>query len=190
MGYHRGDPMLDLKAKLASAGLVTDEDIKRVEKSKRGKGKPKAKGRGRGKGKGPGGLPQTKASHQLKVAAVKAMKRGEAYGEVRRWVERVRMDAPGKTPSDDAKTFHFATAAGPVGRLVVEPDVHGWLGDGSAAVVAYMSNHGLAHAVVPAAAGRDLVAVFPLWLRFLVGDERAGQLERDQPAAQTATDAT
>lgn len=164
--------MLDLKAKLASAGLVTDEDIQRVEKAKRAKGKRKGRGRGGG----------AKAPHKLDVAALSNLSRGEAYAEVRRWVERVRLDPPNKTPSEDAKTFHFATAKGPLGRLVVEPDVHGWLSDGAAGVIAFMSNHGLAHAVVPAEAARALAEVFPIWLRVLAGDARAGQRE-PQPTA-------
>jgi len=174
--------MLDLKAKLASLGLVTDEDIARVEKNKQGK-KRKGGGRGRG-GKARGvAAAAAKASHKLDVARLKAAGRGEAYTEVRKWVQRVRLDVPNKAPTDAAKTFHFSTAKGPLGRLVVEPDVHGWLGDGSAAVIAYMSNHGLAHAVVPADAGRALVELFPLWLRALAGDDRAGQPE---PPPETA----
>ncbi len=50
-GYHERSPMLDLKSKLAAAGLVTQEDVDRVEKAKRGPKKPKRGGRGRaGKG--------------------------------------------------------------------------------------------------------------------------------------------
>lgn len=172
--------MLDLKAKLASAGLVTDEDIERVEKSGRGKGKGKGRGKGKGgrsKGRGRNGLPDLKGSHRLEVGRLAKVGRGEAYVEVRRWVGRVRLDVPDKPPSEDAKTFHFPTAKGPVGRLVVEPDVHAWIAEGSAGVIAYMSDHGLAHAVVPAEAARDLAELFPLWLRVLAGDERAGKLE-------------
>ncbi len=176
--------MLDLKAKLASAGLVTDEDIQRVEKSKKKK-RSGGKGGGRGKGRARSGAGGPKA-HKLDAQRLKTLSRGEAYGEVRKWVERVRLDVPGKTPSEAAKTFHFATSRGPVGRLVVEPDVHGWLADGSAAVIAFMSNHGLAHAAVPAEAGRQLVEVFPLWLRVLVGDARAGQLEQAPASPDTA----
>ena len=48
--------MLDLKAKLAAAGLVTQKDVERVEKAKRGgSGKNKRRGgRGRKGGKGDG----------------------------------------------------------------------------------------------------------------------------------------
>lgn len=183
MRYHWAHGMLDLKAKLALAGLVTEEDIRRVEDSKRGKGKSKGgKSKRRGKGSGGGGA---KAAHKLDVARLKTLARGEAYAAVRRWIERVRLDVPGKPPSEEAKSFHFPTAKGSVGRIVVEPDAHGWLGEGTAGVVAYMSNHGLAHAVVPADAARTLVEVFPLWLRALVGEARAGQIEEVPPVVES-----
>jgi hypothetical protein len=44
-------------------------------------------------------------------------------------------------------------------------------------IIAYMSNHGLAHAVVSAEGARAVADIYPLWLRVLEGDPRAGQIE-------------
>lgn len=177
--------MLDLKAKLAAAGLVTKEDIERAEKPGKGKGK----GGGAGKGKGGGGRdrgPQGDARGgprggppRLAVASLRKGTKGEQYDAVRRFIEKVRLDEPARPPSEHARTFHFPTAKGQIGRLVLEPDTLAGLQDGSMGLVAYMSNHGLAHTVVPAAAARDLAELFPLWLRVLKGHPEAGRTEAE-----------
>lgn len=149
--------MLDLKAKLASAGLVTEEDIERVE-SKKAKG---------GKKRGRGGRSRRDGAPRLDVAALKKAGKGEAYAAIRSFVERVRLDEPHRLPSDDAAPFHFPTADGQIGRLRVEPPVRERLAQGHAGVVAFMSNSGLAHAVVPTDAARRIAEVFPEWLRLV-----------------------
>jgi len=177
--------MLDLKSKLAAAGLVTKEDVDRAEKAQSQPGKRKKKRRG---GRG-GAAGSAKDGSRLPVAALRNEGKGQRYDAVRRFVERTRLDDPARPPTDQAKTFHFATAKGSVGRLVVEPDVRGWLEDGGAGIVAYMSNHGLAHAPVPAQAARDVAELFPLWLRVLKGHPGAGKLEADEVEATEATGA-
>jgi len=181
--------MLDLKSKLAAAGLVTKEDIERAERPRSAggeKGRRDQKGgRSGGKGQaaktgGKGGAPR------LAVASLRQQKKGEQYDAVRRFVERVRLDDPARPPTEQAQTFHFSTAKGQIGRLVLEPDVLGWVKDGSAGLVAYMGNHGLAHAIVPAAAARELAELFPLWLRVLVGHPGAGRTEAEVEAEAAA----
>lgn len=174
--------MLDLKSKLAAAGLVTKEDIARAEK-KPGAG-PKKKSRGgrerSGKGGDRGGAPR------LAVESLRAQNKGQQYEAVRRFVERVRLDDPARPPTEQAQTFHFQTHKGLIGRLVLEPEVLGWVQAGSAGLVAYMSNHGVAHAVVPAAAARELAELIPLWLRVLKGHPGAGRTEDELEAEAAA----
>ncbi len=156
--------MLDLKAKLAAAGLVTKEDVERAERGRKGKQASSAK-------------PAQDKRPRLPVKQLRGKPKGEIYDAVRRFVERVREDDPSAPPSDTARTFHFPTALGKAGRLVLEPDLATKIEGGDSAVVAFMSNHGLAHAVVPAAAGVEIAEIMPLWLRVLVGDDRAGKLD-------------
>jgi hypothetical protein len=173
--------MLDLKAKLAAAGLVTKEDIERAEKPGPGKGKRRG-GRDRAGGKGDGAGRGGNAAPRLPVASLLRQPKGEQYEAVRRFIERVRLYDPARPPTEQAQTFHFATAKGQIGRLVLEPDVVAGVQDGSAGLVAYMSNHGLAHSVVPAAAARDLAELFPLWLRVLKDHPGAGRTEAELAA--------
>lgn len=171
--------MLDLKSKLAAAGLVTKEDIERVDKPKGG-GKHRG-ARERASSKGNGGAPR------LAVASLRSQSKGAQYDAVRRFVERVRLDDPARPPTEQAQTFHFSTAKGQIGRLVLEPELLAAVREGRAGLVAYMSNHGLAHAVVPAAAANDLFELFPLWLRVLKGHAGAGRTEAE--ACEGATPA-
>ncbi len=161
--------MLDLKAKLASAGLVSQADIDRVDAKKK-KGKGKRKGGGQSPGKP--GVPS------LNLAALKEASKGEFYDAVRRWVDKARLDPRG-IPSERSQTFHFPEITGRVGRLMIEPELSKQIQDGKAAVIAFMSNSGLAHAVVPAAGARDLASVKEEWLRVLPSDPRAGKITKD-----------
>ncbi len=163
--------MLDLKAKLASAGLVSQTDIDRVEsKKKKKKGKRKKKP----KGGGPGGV-QRGAVRPLDVEALQAAGKGELYDAVRRWVDKARLDRQG-IPSERCEPFHFPEIAGRVGRLMIEPELAKRIQAGEAGVIAFMSNAGLAHAVVPAAGARDVATLKEEWLRVLPSDPRAGQI--------------
>ncbi|HWB78444.1 MAG TPA: hypothetical protein VG755_25940 [Nannocystaceae bacterium] len=164
--------MLDLKAKLAAAGLVSEADVQRAEAERRAKAERKQHKRGGGKPQAPAGLA---------VASLRGKNKGEIYDAVRRFVERVRLDPVGGAPSETARAFHFSEPSGHIGRLVIEPELATQLEDGRAALVAFMSNHGLAHAVVPAADGRAIAELMPKWLRVLVGDERAGLVDKPEP---------
>jgi hypothetical protein len=179
--------MLDLKAKLASAGLVSKEDVERVEREKsRTRSKPRP-----GKGKSTGRPPSASgrggdAAARLPVTKLQGKPRGEVYTAVRAWVDKVRLDSPSGTPGDQAQPFHFARIDGKIGRLVLEPTVVAALQSGSAGLVTYMSNHGLGHAVVPASGARAVAELFPEWLRVLEGDARAGMVVR--PSAGESSD--
>lgn len=170
--------MLDLKAKLASAGLVSEDDIKRVEREKT---RGSSKRRGSGARKAGGGSAKRAG---LDVASLQKASKSELYLATRKWVEKVRIDNPSVPPSVDAKVYHFPEDTGRIGRLVLEPPAHELVSKGEAAVVTYMSNHGRAHAVVPAQGARALAQVKPLWLRVLVGDASAGQIERPEPESE------
>jgi hypothetical protein len=182
--------MLDLKSKLAAAGLVTQQDIERANsKGAGGKGK-RRNGRGGGKAEGEArGAAARSGAPRLAVASLRRENKGAQYDAVRRFVERVRLDDPARPPTEHAQTFHFSTAKGQIGRLVLEPELLSGVQDGSAGLVAYMSNHGLAHAVVPAAAARDLAELFPLWLRVLKGHPEAGRTEAELAAEAAAAEA-
>lgn len=175
--------MLDLKAKLAAAGLVSKADIANAEASRnrpggRGPGDRGPGGRGPGSASSSRSTPAAPRQSGLPIAALRGKPKGEIYDTVRRFVERVRLDIVGVPPTEAAEPFHFPAPTGRVGRLMLEPDVAAGVRDGTAALVSYMSNHGLAHAVVPADAGRDIAEVMPLWLRMLLDDPRAGQIEK------------
>jgi hypothetical protein len=163
--------MLDLKAKLAAAGLVTKEQVAAAER--RGKpGKADAKP-GRPDPKPPA---PAKPKSGLDVAALKKASKSEIYEAVRRVVDRARLDPIGGLPSERAEAFHFPTAQGSLSRLTLEPEIHAQVADGRAAIVAYMSHHGLAHCVVPRVVADDLAEVNPLWLRVCKDHPAAGQL--------------
>lgn len=166
--------MLDLKAKLASAGLVSEDDLKRAEQQKQQKRSRKPSGGPKhGKPTHPG-----KRSPKLDAKRLKGEPKAKVYDAVRRWVESARLDAAGGIPSERVTTYHFAQMNGRIGKLSLEPEIVKQLEQGSAGLVAFMSHHGLAHAVVPADGARDLATIYPLWLRVLVGDERAGQVDK------------
>lgn len=160
--------MLDLKAKLAAAGLVTQEQLAAAERKDRGK-KPAA----------PKAPPAPKSG--LDVAALKKAGKSELYEAVRRVVERARLDPVGALPSERAEAFHFTTQTGGLARLSLEPEVAAQVVDGRAAIVAYMSHHGLAHCVVPRVVAEDLAAVSPPWLRVLKDHPAAGQVVPPAP---------
>ncbi len=164
--------MLDLKAKLASAGLVTDADIERVEQQK-------ARRRGGARrGRSASGEPTpARDTAGLRIEALRKMGKDDRYVAIRRWVDKVRLDAPGAVPTEQARAFHFPEAGGRIGRLMLEPAVLEALAHGDAAIIAYMSNHGLAHAVVPAEGAHAVAELFPAWLRTLEGDPRAGEVD-------------
>lgn len=160
--------MLDLKAKLAAAGLVTQEQIAAAERKKAGKKGPAA-------GERPPAAP-AKPRSGFDVPALKKAGKAEIYEAVRRVVDRTRLDPAAGLPGERAEAFHFTTQAGQLSRLVLEPEVRDQVVGGEAGIVAYMGHHGLAHCVVPRVVAEDLAEFMPLWLRVLKDHPQAGQL--------------
>ena len=171
--------MLDLKAKLAAAGLVSQADIAASERKQKPPGKP-----GGGKPAHPAkpAKPEPPKSG-LDMPALRKANKGEAYDAIRRAVDRQRLDA-GVAPPADAEPFHFTTARGQLSRLVLAPAIHRQLQSGEVGISAFMSHHGLAHAVVPRPLAEAVAELFPYWLRTLQGHPGAGQLE-PKPAPKT-----
>ncbi|MCA9637435.1 MAG: hypothetical protein KC420_15520, partial [Myxococcales bacterium] len=146
--------MLDLKAKLAAAGLVTREDIDRANAPRPDRGNRGSRGGRGGRGKGQAAAEAPRERPGLDLAALQAAGKGERYEAIRRAVDRQRLDSAGVIPSEGAEPFHFTTEAGSVSRIFAEAPLRRRLEEGSAGIVAYMSNHGLAHAAVPAPLAR------------------------------------
>lgn len=208
--------MLDLKAKLAAAGLVSAADVAAAErKGSRGATGPKGQERKASPQGPPPGRPEQRddraprdrprdqqarrdrppapnkpARSGLDVVALKRGGKGEAYDAIRRAVERARIDPLRAIPGEHATAFHFTTASGQLSRLMLEPDAHAGLADGSAGIIAFMSHHGLAHCVVPRPLAEAVHEVFPLWLRVLHGHPGAGQQEAPRPPPATKTEAS
>ncbi len=123
--------MLDLKAKLLKAGLVTEKQIERA-----GQKRPPNKLKGLGK--------------------------AEQYETIRRWVEKNRLDKGIGT-----EKYFFEKPDKGISWLSLELEVKAKLDSGDAGLVAYMSNNGLAHTVLPRDIVEDIVDIFPDWLRVL-----------------------
>ena len=164
--------MLDLKAKLAAAGLVSREALEAEERRAKEKAE-KVRARA-DKARAGGGRPPASG---LDMAALASAGKGARYEAIRRAVEAQRLDSPGPVPSASAEPFHFTAQGGGIARIYCEPRAQAALAEGAAGVVAFMSNHGLAHAAVPRALAADVGALFPLWLRALKDHPGAGQIE-------------
>ena len=185
--------MFDLKEQLLKAGLVTENQVQKVEaqqkkekanrknapKGNRSKG-PAGKGKKRGaptKGgaKGPAKRKPRKEESfeaierrqwQKRLFRLKKSPKKEIYEVTRNWVERNRLDAVKGLPSEKASRFYFPRADGSIASLMLEPEAIAALSQGEAGVVTYMSHHGVNHAVVPKDLALDMGYIVPLWLRF------------------------
>lgn len=149
--------MLDLKAKLLAAGLVTKDQVEKVEAEQQAKKQPRPKKQD-----------DDAARWAKRVADLAAGGKAEQYEAIRGWVDRMRLDQA-KGLSETAERFHFAKQDGSISWMSVEPDVKAKLGAGEAGIIAYMSNNGLQHAVVPADVAKDVHKIRPEWLRVLHG---------------------
>lgn len=175
--------MLDLKAKLAAAGLVSQADIAAAER------KQKPQQQQSSKPQRPQQQPPQKPSSGLDLPALRKANKGEAYDAIRRAVDRHRQDSV--APPEDSEPFHFTTARGQLSRLHLTPLVHKAVQSGESGITAFMSHHGLAHAVVPRPLAEAIAELFPLWLRTLQGHPGAGQLEpKPEPRADPKPEPT
>lgn len=181
--------MLDLKAKLAAAGLVTPAEVAAAERKPGPRGANTKPGPNKPAPNKPGPNKPAAPRSGLDIPALQKAGKGAAYDAIRRVIERARLDPMHAIPGEQAEAFHFATASGQLSRLMLEPAARAQLGDGSAGLVAFMSHHGLAHAVVPRALAEDIARLFPLWLRVLKDHPGAGQQEPPrEPAPASAPD--
>lgn len=198
--------MLDLKAKLLQAGLVTEEQVQKAESdeaearakkaARHGGARPKGKGSGKGKGKGnKGGGPQSDDERwQKRVAELKEAPKSDQYDAIRGWVARTRLDQAKGLPSENAERFHFTKHDGHISWLTLEPPVKQALSEGKAGIIAFMSHNGLAHCVVPREVALDVGQVRPEWVRHLDGfavETRAPSDEKasDEGAGDDSTSA-
>ncbi len=210
--------MLDLKAQLAAAGIVTAEQVKAFDEkeakakkareakaqqrksgSQRGKGNGGASQGGRGnqaksrnhrpsKGRGKG-QHRGKGQGRSSVEELKAMGRGEAYDRIRKIVAHSRLDDKERTiPLADDKTFNFVTSTGSIGRLYLTEATVDSLKNGKSAISSFMSNHGLSHCVLPKEIALDLAKVFPLWLRHLRGHEPIIEVPEASAASESGAE--
>lgn len=175
--------MLDLKAKLLAAGLVTAEQVAKADEERKEQAaraerraqnkegerqrrpeRPNDRKRDRPPPKPALSDDERWAERVKKLAEAP---KSEQYEVLRGWVERTRMDDPKALPSDDAQRFHFQKGDGSIGWVTVEPALHVELTEGRAAVVVYMGFNGALHAVVPRPVALDMHRVRPEWLRAL-----------------------
>lgn len=170
-GKAKGPFMLDLKAKLLQAGLVTEEQVHRVEAEEQASRDRRREKRSQGKGRtGSGAPPPSEAERwQRRVAGLRDAPKAEQYETIRGWVQRTRLDPVKGLPSDGADRFHFARHDGHISWLTLEPEVKAALVEGRAGIIAFMSHNGLAHCVVPRDVAQDVGTVRAEWVRHLDG---------------------
>ncbi|MCA9713205.1 MAG: DUF2058 family protein [Myxococcales bacterium] len=180
-----GGLTLDFASKLAAAGLVSKDEAeaaaaqKRAQKpAERPTQAPASPRPAASKPAGPGGLAGD-------IERLKRAGKAERYETVRQWVTRRRLDAASPIPGEHSEPFHFTTAQGQLARLYLEADARGQVIDGQAGIIAYMSNHGIAHAVLPRELAEAIYQVIPLWLRVLKDHPGAGKYE-EKPEATDA----
>ena len=180
--------MLDLKAKLLAAGIVTADQVKKVENEEAQKKQRASEARERREQHTTKKAPaaprhdaddpdekRARREHEWneaqrwrqRLSALQAAGKSEQYEAIRGWVMKDRLD--NRAITDAAVRFHFVKDDRAVAHLTVEPDVQARLTEGTAGVVAFMGYNGIEHAVVPRDVADDVRAVRADWLRHLVG---------------------
>ncbi len=174
--------MLDLKAKLLAAGVVTAAQVKKVEDEEASKKarqqqrrEPRPEPRVAKKDEDDDDEKRARREHEWnesqrwrkRLDQLKLAGKSEQYEAVRGWVMKDRLD--NKQITEAAVRFHYVKDDGAVAHLTVEPEVQLQLTQGSAALVAFMGYNGIEHAVVPKDVADDVRVVRPDWLRLLVG---------------------
>ncbi len=159
--------MFDLKAKLLAKGLVTKEQVDKVSSEKERKSRDSK-------------MPVAKEDDFLVrerkkvLAALKAQTKAEQYVTIRKWVDLNRVDKVAYGLNDSEK-FFFNAADNQVTWLTLHKSVIEDIKTGRVGVIAYMSNHGLTHAVVPRDIAEDVGEVFQDWLRVLNNAAQDGE---------------
>lgn len=142
--------MLDLKSLLLNAGLVATP-------------KPAAKPRVTPPKRRPTTAVPLDAAHREKL---KKLPRPEQFILIRKWVQLNRLDKA-RTLDENCQKFYFHKEDDRITWLSLDPAVIEKINNGSAAIITYMSNSGLSHAVVPREIAVDVAEVFPNWIRVL-----------------------
>ncbi len=148
--------MFDLKAKLLAKGLVTEQQVEKITREKKRehlKATPKENS---------GYLSKERAKI---LDNLKALPKSEQYVAIRKWVDINRLDK--LVVSVDCEKFFITTKDNQVTWLTLPTSILEAIQKGEAGVIAYMSNHGLTHAVVPRDIAEDIGQIFPEWLKVL-----------------------
>lgn len=151
--------MFDLKAKLLAQGFVSKEQVDKIDAEKKTQAKP---------AKAPKNFEKDFESveRQKALTQLKAANKSEQYILIRKWVDINRLDKP-NTISLDCEKFFINTKDQQVTWLSLSKEIIQQITSGHAGVIAYMSNYGLTHAVVPREIAEDVGEVFPDWLKVL-----------------------
>ena len=145
--------MFDLKQKLLAKGLVTKEQIDKVTADKKIATNSEA-------------FSFEAKDRKRKLEDLKAQSKAEQYVTIRKWVDINRLDKSTHAYIGGER-FFIPGKDNQISWLTLPSDVVMAIKDGQAGVIAYMSNHGLTHAVVPRDIAEDVALVFPDWLRVL-----------------------
>ena len=181
--------VLDLRAKLAAAGVVTNEQVDKFEADQAAARDNKRAQKAQEESRLGGSRAKRRSAKQSKkhqgsgidVDALKKLNRGDAYTRIRKIVEHSRLDDKERTiPLPDDQIFNFVTSKGKVSRLYLTAKTVESLTSGKSAISSFMSHHGLSHCVLPKEVALAFSEVFPLWLRHLQGHADAGLLEADE----------
>lgn len=171
--------MFDLKSKLLEAGLVTEKQAAAAKKKPQKQYK-KPKGKFKKPPRSSGVANFEEHSRGKMVSGLKSQSKNEQYDTIRKWVDRNRLDKQQKILEEGSEKFFFQKMDGNVTWLTLSAELHSKLNDGQAGIMAYMSNHGLTHCVIPKDIAEDAAQVFPYWLRVLKGHDGAGQVEKPE----------
>jgi hypothetical protein len=147
--------MLDLKSKLLAAGLVSQEQIDKVERQKADKKKKKTAQRVESK------------ERNRHLEELLKLQKTDQYDLIRKWVTRNRLDKPTSVEPEAFDKFFFEATDGSVSWLTIEKSLHEKIANGSAGITAYMSHHGMVHCVLSREIIEDIAQAFPTWVRVL-----------------------
>lgn len=148
--------MFDLKAKLLAKGLVTEQQVEKITREKKQENlKATSKT-----------IDYVSKERVRILENLKALPKGEQYVTIRKWVDINRLDKSLASVLDGEK-FFITAKDNQVTWLTLPSSIIEAIQKGEAGVIAYMSNHGLTHAVVPRDIAEDVGQIFPEWLKVL-----------------------
>lgn len=141
--------MFNLKDKLLKQGLVTKEMLNNMAKAEEEAKSKKSALKDR--------------NHKLNQ--LKKQNKNDQYATIRQWVDLNRLDKSSEASLDDEKFFFNDNDK--LSWLRLNKNIIDQIKNGDAGIIAYMSNHGLAHAVLPKDIVQDIAQIFPDWLKVL-----------------------